>query len=145
MVKHYTGFSADSVVKNPPVSAGCRGCGWDPWVGKFPWQRKWQPTTVFLPGESHGQRRLVGYSPWGCKRGGPDLATKQYLTHQAFQVAQCWRTCLPFRRHRFDSRVRNIPWRRKWQPNPVFLHGKSCGLRSLGSYSPWVAKEWGMT
>ena len=38
-----------------------------PWVGKIPWRRKRQPTPVFLPGEHHGQRRLVGYSPWGCK------------------------------------------------------------------------------
>ena len=35
----------------------------DPWVGKIPWRRKWQPTPVFLPGKSHGQRSLVGYSP----------------------------------------------------------------------------------
>ena len=35
-------------------------CGFDPWVGKIPWTRKWQPTPVFLPGESHGQRSLVG-------------------------------------------------------------------------------------
>ena len=41
--------------------------GFDPWVGKIPWRRKWQPTPVFLPGESHGQRSLVGYSLWGCK------------------------------------------------------------------------------
>ena len=34
---------------------------------KIPWRRKWQPTPVFLPGKSHGQRSLVGYSPWGCK------------------------------------------------------------------------------
>ena len=39
----------------------------DPWVGKIPWRRAWQPTTVFLPGESHGQRILEGYSPWGHK------------------------------------------------------------------------------
>ena len=39
----------------------------DPWVGKIPWRRKWQPTLVFLPGESHGQRSLVGYSPYGHK------------------------------------------------------------------------------
>ena len=32
-----------------------------------PWRRKWQPTPVFLPGKFHGQRSLVGYSPWGCK------------------------------------------------------------------------------
>ena len=36
-------------------------------VGKIPWRRKWQPTPVFLPGKSHGQRFLLGYSPWGCK------------------------------------------------------------------------------
>ena len=37
------------------------------WVGKISWRRAWQPTPVFLPGKSHGQRSLVGYSPWGCK------------------------------------------------------------------------------
>ena len=35
--------------------------------GKIPWRREWQPTPTFLPGESHGQRSLVGYSPWGHK------------------------------------------------------------------------------
>ena len=44
-----------------------RRCGFDPWVEKIPWRRKWQPTPVFLPGESHRQRSLVGYSPWGHK------------------------------------------------------------------------------
>ena len=41
--------------------------GFDPWVGKTPWRRAWQPTPVFSPGESHGQRSLAGYGPWGCK------------------------------------------------------------------------------
>ena len=36
----------------------CRRCGFDPWVEKIPWRRKWQPTLVFLPGESNGQRNL---------------------------------------------------------------------------------------
>ena len=40
--------------------------GFDPWVRKIPWRKKWQPTPVFLPGKSHGQS-LVGYSPWGHK------------------------------------------------------------------------------
>ena len=44
-----------------------KGCWFDPWVGKIPWRRKWQPIPVPLPGKSHGQRSLVGYSPWGCK------------------------------------------------------------------------------
>ena len=38
-----------------------------PWVGKIPWRRKWHPTPVLLPGESHGWRSPAGYSPWGCK------------------------------------------------------------------------------
>ena len=42
-------------------------CGFDPWVRKIPWRRKWQPTLVFLPGKPHGQRGLQGYSPWGHK------------------------------------------------------------------------------
>ena len=42
-------------------------CGFDPWVGRFPWRKAWQPTPVFLPGESCGQRSVVGYSPQGCK------------------------------------------------------------------------------
>ena len=40
-------------------------CYFDPWIGKIPWRRAWQPTPVFLPGESHGQRSLVGCSPQG--------------------------------------------------------------------------------
>ena len=39
----------------------CRRCGLDPWLRKIPWRRKWKPTPVFLSGESHGQRNLVGY------------------------------------------------------------------------------------
>ena len=39
--------------------------GFDPWVGKIPWRRAWQPTPVLFPGESHGQRSLASYSPWG--------------------------------------------------------------------------------
>ena len=43
----------------------CRRPGLDPWVGKIPWRRNWQPTPAFLPGKSHGLRSLAGYSPWG--------------------------------------------------------------------------------
>ena len=45
-----------------------------PWVGKIPWRRAWQPTPVFLFGESHGQRSLEVYSPWGLKE--PDTADR---------------------------------------------------------------------
>ena len=49
--------------------------GFDPWVGKIPWRRKWQPTPVFLTGDSHGRRSLVGYSP----RGHKELAKTEQL------------------------------------------------------------------
>ena len=49
--------------------------GFNPWVRKIPWRREWQPTPVFLPGESHGQRSLVGYSPWGRKESHTTEAT----------------------------------------------------------------------
>ena len=44
-----------------------RRCRFDPWIGKIPRRRTWQPTPVFLPGKSHGQRSLMGYGPWGHK------------------------------------------------------------------------------
>ena len=49
----------------------------DPCVGKIPRSRKWQPTLVFLPEKSHGQRSLADYSPWGCKKVGHNLVNKQ--------------------------------------------------------------------
>ena len=52
------------MVKNLPAMQETQ---FDPWVEKIPWRRKWQPTSVFLPGEFHGQRILVGYSPWDRK------------------------------------------------------------------------------
>ena len=53
-----------SAVKTLPVSRRPR---FDPWVGKIPQRREWLPTPVFLPGEFHGQRSLVGYSLWCLK------------------------------------------------------------------------------
>ena len=54
------------MVKNPPANTGSR-CRFDPWVRKILRIKKRQPITVFLPGESHGQSSLVGYSPRGHK------------------------------------------------------------------------------
>ena len=67
-VSVFSGFPDGASGKEPT----CQGRKYQrhrlhPWVGKIPWRRKWQPTSVFLPGESHGQRSLAGYSWWGCK------------------------------------------------------------------------------
>ena len=56
------------MVKSPFANTGdIKRHEFNPWVGKIPWRREWQPTPVFLPGESHGLRSLAGYSPWGHK------------------------------------------------------------------------------
>ena len=59
----------------------------NPWVGKIPWRRKWQPTPVFLLRESHGQRTLVGYSPRGHKESD--------MTECAFTCLNIWKCDLP--------------------------------------------------
>ena len=51
------------MIKNLPANAVDIKNMFEPWVEKIPWRRAWQHTPVFLPGESHGQRSLVGYSP----------------------------------------------------------------------------------
>ena len=56
-----------------------------PGLGRFPWRRKRKPTPVSLPGESHGQRSLAGYSPWGCKES--DMTER--LTHTEYMVPLC--------------------------------------------------------
>ena len=67
------------VVKNPPANAGRRKrCKFDPWVEKVPGRRAWQPIPVFLPGEVHEQRSLVGYGPWDAKESD---TTKEVSMH----------------------------------------------------------------
>jgi len=71
------GFPGGMSVKE--LACWCRRCkrrGFSPWVRKIPWRRAWQPTPVFLPGESHGQRSLAGYSPQGHK----ELDTTEWLS-----------------------------------------------------------------
>ena len=71
------------VVKNLPANGGdVRFVGLIPGLGRFPWRKAWQPTLVFLPGESLGQRSLVGYSPWGCK----ELDMNERLSHTMLRV-----------------------------------------------------------
>ena len=60
--------------------------GFNPWLGKIPWRRKWQPTPVFLPGESHGQRSLVGYGPYGHKES--DTTEVIYHAHMLWLLSR---------------------------------------------------------
>ena len=75
------------VVKNPPANAGdLKDVGSIPVSGKIPWRRAWQPTPVFLPGESYGQRSLVGCSPWGRKES--DTTEAPYNTHTVKKIVR---------------------------------------------------------
>ena len=127
--------------------------GFDSWVRKVLWRKAWQPTPVFLPGESHGQRSLVGGRLWGHTESDTTETTQQQQQQQ--QQPSPWGfpggargkepacQCRRHKRHGFDPCVRKIPWRRK--PTPVFLLGKFYGQRSLVGYSSWGSKELDMT
>ena len=84
------------MVKNLPASAGEKEVWFNPWVGKIPWRRKWQPTPIFLPGECPGQRSLVGCSPWGCQELDTTEGTWRACTHTHTHTHthmisfQCW-------------------------------------------------------
>ena len=103
----------------------------------IPCSRKWQPIPIFLPGRFHGQRSLAGCSPWGHK----ELNATEHTVVMLGPACQC-RRC---KRHRFNIWVRKIPWRRPWQPTPVFLPGiflnKWNVQGSLTGYSPSGHKE----
>ena len=76
------GFLGDASGKESTCQ--CRRCKkhrFDPWVGKIPRRKKWQPPPVFLLGEPHGQRCLAGCSPWGCKESNmtEQLSTAQHM------------------------------------------------------------------
>ena len=71
----------------------CRRHGFNPWVGKIPWRRKWQSIQVFLPGKFHGQRNLAGYSPWGRKE--LDMTEHTRTMSWSFHVEVLWLTPIP--------------------------------------------------
>ena len=121
------------------------------WVRKIPWIREWQPTPVFLPGESlwteetsiGSQRVGHDWSDLACMhvllkyifiRYTESLYTP--LSNWASLVAQLVKNPLACRRPGFNSWVGKIPWRREKLPIPVFWPGEFHGL-----YSPWSHKE----
>uniref|UniRef100_A0AC11DR17 Intraflagellar transport 80 n=1 Tax=Ovis aries TaxID=9940 RepID=A0AC11DR17_SHEEP len=84
-VRANLGFPDGTSGKEPTCQCGrCKRCRLDPWVGKIPWKRTWQPTPLFLPGESNGQRSLAGYSVKS------QTGLKQLSTHTNFHL-QRWK------------------------------------------------------
>ena len=72
----HIGFPGNACGKE--VTCQCRKCkrlAFNPCIGKIPWRKAWQPTLVFLSGESQGQRSLAGYSPWSPKESDTPQTT----------------------------------------------------------------------
>ena len=148
------GFSGGSSGKEPACQCKRhKRHRFEPWVWKGPWRRAWQPTPALLPRESHGERSLVGYSPWGHKEldinwgeamaphsgtlawkiplmeePGPGLQSMRSL-----RVRDYWATSL--------SLFTFLHWKRKWQPTPVFLLGESQGQGRLVGCRLWGHTE----
>ena len=95
--------------------------GFDLWAGKIPWRRKRQPTLVFLPGKSHGQRILVGYSPWGCKESDK---TKHITLESVKFVVML--TCL--------SVDVTLDWQAPYEKSSTLTNTHKC--QALGSTEP---------
>ena len=93
--------------------------GFDPCVLKIPYRRAWKSTPVFLPEESHGQRSLAGYSPWG----GKESEMTEWLHFQEFLITALLSklTICSSRKPQFDSWVGKIHWRRDRLLTPAFL------------------------
>ena len=120
------------------------------------WRRKWQPTPVFLPGESQGQGSLGGLLSMGSHRVGHDWSNLAAAKAALFQcsyltsasplrgfprdsvVKESTCQCKRWKRLRFDPWVGKISWRRKWRPTAIVFPGKFHGQRRLSSgLSKW--------
>ena len=102
------------------------------------WRRKWQPSPVFLPGESQGRGGPGGLLIMGSHRVGHDWS--DLAAAESFPGLPRWlnakESACQWRRCRCDPWVGKIPWRRVWYPTPVFLPRKSHGQRSLVGHNP---------
>ena len=75
------------MAKSPMPTRETEDTQFDPRLGKIPWRRARQPTLIFLPGESQGQRSLAGYSPWGCKEPDTTEVTEHTRVSEDLQRA----------------------------------------------------------
>ena len=118
-------FPGVSTVKESTCQ--CRRYRFNSWAGKMPWRRKWQPTPVFLPGQSHGQRSLVGYSPWGRK----DSDTSVQLSTHVGNLVSPWSRVVSL----LGLAVGNLSPGASNRDEGVFAPQNSAGYLGLNSHS----------
>ena len=122
------GFPGGSMGKNPPANSGDAG-GSGSILRNLPWNRKWQPTQVVLFGKFHGQRRLVGYSPWGHKES--DMP--EHLSMYKLTPGKPESTTLPLPYTQSPVLTQKI-WRRKVG---VWMWGSGFQSLDLSVHSWW--------
>ena len=126
--KHATswGFPGGSAGKESTCIVGdCLQCRWprlNPWVGKIPWRRKWQPTPVFLLGKSHGQWRLPGYRPWDHKSWTP---LSNWTTTTIIQ---------PAREKRTKEKIHQQTSKKKIRTQNLWIHGSAYSRGCFASF-----------
>ena len=126
-------------LRDKEICLQCRRPGFDPWVRKIPWRREWQPSPVFLPGESQGQRILEGYGPQGCKESDmtEQLSTLFHTPH--FYSKQCKHQMYIFHCYYSNQKQMRVwtsikqPWERK---SLMVIYCLACSYRTAPS-SPW--------
>ena len=135
----------------------CRRRGFNPWVGKIPWRRKWQPLPVYLHGRPHEQKSLAGYSPWSCTES--DITEQlsphaQYLPTRKLAAApegmrQLWllqgRTLLWLSRRRGCLGVAVLPWLiniHRSSSKCMFFPECTKPQMDLLAGAPWRALDW---
>ena len=124
-----------SFLRSRLVATSGKGCpasfeGVIPTLSLTSWRRKWQPISVFLPGESHGQRSLVGYSPWGHE----ELDTTEWLTHTHAHTHTCTRTHT--HTHSLPDTVHSLPRSkpRRWIHRSSLKNCEQCSFSSRAIY-----------
>ena len=142
---HHWGLPGDSSDKGHACQ--CRRLkrhGLDPWMWKIPWRRAWQPTPVFLPGESHGHRGLVGYSLENCKESDTTDVTQHTYTSLYKDKWFFWKVFLCFKQWCMNGQSdRRTHWCRKWkmfqiayQGTHIYLHWSQVGCLFLVVQTP---------
>ena len=114
------------VVKNPPAKAGGVRRRFSPWARRISWKRAWQCTSAFLPGESHGQGSLAGYSPWGHRESDMTEETQHrpYIEQRGYTQKP---TYYVIHHMKFRNRQNHL-W--CWSQSSGYLRGK--GWTCLG-------------
>ena len=134
---HSGGFPGDSVGKESACSEGDAGdLGSIPGSGRSPWRRPWQPTSVFVPGESHGQRSLEGCSLWGCKESATEVTEHTHVHTALMRVLRSGRGRQRRRRGWDHVEAVHRCWLWRWRKWPQ--SGSKRELWMLEKQEKWI-------